>query len=60
MVVQALRQQGGNNPATENLITMIQNNDAQGIEQFVRNLAQSQGKDYDKEFASFKWMLGLK
>lgn len=58
MLIQALRQQG-NNPMTENLINMIQNNDKAGLEQLARNLAQSQGKDFDKEFASFKQKMGL-
>ena len=58
MLIQALRQQGSN-PMTENLITMIQNNDRAGLEQLARNLAQSQGKDFDKEFASFKQKMGL-
>lgn len=58
MLIQALRQQGSN-PMTENLITLIQNNDRAGLEQLARNLAQSQGKDFDKEFASFKQKMGL-
>lgn len=58
-LVKALQQSGQDNPMNQNLISMIQNHDAAGIESLVRNLAQSQGKDYDKEFASFKKMLGL-
>ena len=58
MLIQALRQQGSN-PMTENLIRMIQNNDTAGLEQFARNYTQSQGKDFDKEFASFRQKMGL-
>lgn len=51
--------QSNQNPILQNLATMIKNNDSAGIEAFARNLAESQGKDFDKEFASFKSRLGL-
>lgn len=55
---QLLQQQ--DTPVAQNLLTMINNNDRAGIEALARNLVESQGKDFDKEFASFKQMLGLK
>ena len=58
-IVQMLKQNGQNNPMIGNLTSMIEKNDTAGIETFARNLAQSQGKDFDKEFASFKKQLGL-
>lgn len=57
-IVQALQNET-ENPVTQNLLTMIQQGDRQGIEQLARNLAKSQGKDFDKEFASFKKSLGF-
>ena len=46
-------------PVYQNLAQMIQNHDNAGIEALARNLMESQGKDFDKEFASFKNRLGL-
>ena len=43
----------------QNLAHMIQNHDTAGLETLARNLMESQGKDFDKEFASFKKNLGL-
>lgn len=52
--------QGQKNPMLQNLAKMIQNHDQAGIEALARNLMQSQGKDFDSEFTSFKNRLGLK
>lgn len=43
-----------------NLADLIEKHDTAGIESLARNLMQSQGKDFDKEFTSFKKMMGLK
>jgi len=42
-----------------NLAQLVQNHDAAGIEALARNFMKSQGKDFDKEFASFKKQMGL-
>lgn len=55
-----LQGQMGNNPFTQNLIGMIQNNKTADIEQFARNYFASQGKDFDLEFKRFKETYGLK
>lgn len=47
------------NPMLQNLASLIEKHDTAGIETFARNLMQSQGKDFDKEFSSFKARLGL-
>ena len=47
------------NPMGENLLNLAKTGDSAGIEKFARNYMQSQGKDFDKEFASFKKLLGL-
>ena len=57
-LVNMLRQ--GQNPMASNLASLIEQHDMQGLETLARNLAQSQGKDFDKEFASFKKQMGLK
>lgn len=54
-----LQQNMGNTPMGQNLLKLAQNGQTADIEQIVRNLAQQQGIDFDKEFAAFKQMLGL-
>lgn len=46
-----------NNPIFSNLIQMAEKNDIKGLENFARNYYKEQGKDFDKEFNSFKSML---
>ena len=49
----------GNNPMGNNLINMVNNRDAKGIEQMARNLAKEKGKDPDKLFNDFKNQFGM-
>ena len=49
----------GNTPLGNNLIEMAKRKDSAGIEQVVRNIAQSRGIDFDKEFTTFRQLLGL-
>ena len=46
-------------PFGDNLINLAQNNQTPQIEMIVRNICQSRGVDFDKEFAAFKKQLGL-
>lgn len=50
---------GNRNPMASNLINMVSNNDAKGIEQFARNLAKEKGKDPDKMFNDIKSKFGM-
>ena len=59
MMMSMLEQSAQNNPILENLLNMAKNNDSEGIESYVRNVAKEKGIDYDKEFNSFKQMFGL-
>ena len=59
MMMSILEQSAQNNPILENLLNMAKNNDSEGIESYVRNVAKEKGIDYDKEFNSFKQMFGL-
>ena len=59
IMLSMLQQQAGNNPISQNLLKMAQNNDTKGIEQFARNLCAQRGLDFDKELANFKKQLGL-
>lgn len=59
LAMNLLQQNMGNTPMGQNLLQLAQNGQGADIEQIVRNLAKQQGIDFDKEFASFKQMLGL-
>ena len=50
----------GQTPMGKNLLALAKNNDTKGIETVVRNLFNSRGVDFDKEFSAFKRMLGVK
>ena len=58
-IIRLLQSQGAKNPMANNLAELVQKHDTAGIETLARNLCQSQGKDFDKEFASFKKQMGL-
>lgn len=49
-----------NNPIFNNLIEMANKGNTEGIENFARNYMKEQGKDFDKEFNSFKSMFNKK
>lgn len=48
-----------NNPMMANLMQLAKSNNTAAIEQFARNLAQSSGIDFDKEFNNFRKTYGL-
>ena len=48
----------GNTPMGQNLMTLVQNGDKQGLEKIARNLCQQKGVNFDQEFNAFKQMLG--
>ncbi len=43
-----------NNPILNNVITMAQNGDEKGVENFARNLCKQKGLNFDEEFTKFK------
>lgn len=49
----------GNNPMGSNLMNLVNNKDAKGIEQMARNLAKEKGKDPDQLFDQFKKQFGM-
>jgi hypothetical protein len=53
-IIRMLQAAGTQNPMASNLADLVQKHDAAGVEALARNLCESQGKDFDKEFASFK------
>lgn len=44
----------GNTPMGKNLLTLAQAGNTKEIEKIARNLAQSRGLDFDKEFSAFQ------
>lgn len=43
-----------NNPILNNVITMAQNGNTKGVEDFARNICKQKGLDFDTEFSKFK------
>ena len=60
LMLSVLEQRASGNPVYSNLVQLAKENKTAEIEQFARNLAQSQGVDFDKEFNAFRKTLGLK
>lgn len=44
----------GNNPIFNNLISMAEKNDTEGIEKFARNICEQKGIKLDEELANFR------
>ena len=59
LMLSILQNQMGNTPMGQNLLSMVQNGQTSQIEQFARNLYQSRGLDFDKEFNAFKQQFRL-
>lgn len=57
LVLQFLQTQ--NNPMSQNLLNLARAHNTQDIEKIARNICQSRGLDFDKEFTAFKQSLGL-
>lgn len=60
LMLSVLETQMKGTPMGDNLIKLAKENRCAEIEQIARNLYSQQGRDFDKEFETFKNMLGLK
>ncbi len=60
LMLSVLEGQMGGTPMGANLLNLARNGQTREIEQIARNLSQQQGIDFDKEFANFCKMLGIK
>ena len=60
LVLSMLENQMGGTPMGNNLLQMARNGQSADIEKFARNLFESRGMDFDKEFNSFKSQMGFK
>lgn len=52
-VEQIVMQMLNNNPALNNVVTMVKSGDSKSVETFARNMFKEQGRDFDKEFTDF-------
>ena len=59
LMLNILENQMSNTPMGANLLELAKNGKFADIEKIVRNIAAAHGIDFDKEFTSFKQMLGL-
>ena len=59
LLIGILQNQAQQNPMYKDFLYLIQNNRANEIEPIVRANFQKNGLDFDKEFNSFKKILGL-
>ena len=59
LVLSMLENQMGGTPMGNNLLQMARNGQSDDIEKFARNLFESRGLNFDKEFNSFKQMFKL-
>ena len=60
LVLSMLENQMGGTPMGNNLLQMARNGQSDDIEKFARNLFESRGLKFDKEFNSFKSQMGFK
>lgn len=59
LMMSVLDKQAQDNPIYSNLKTMAKEGRTKDIERFARNMAESQGLDFDKEFNAFRRKFGL-
>ena len=60
LVMGVLEGEMANTPMGKNLLQLVKQNKTTEIEKIARNICESHGIDFDKEFASFKQSLGYK
>lgn len=58
-VIDIVKRGAGNNPIMNNAVTMLENNDTQGIEMLCRNLCKEKGMDADVMIEQIKRQYGL-
>ena len=60
LMMSLLEKNMGGTPMGDKLIKMARGGQTADIEKFARNLFESRGMDFDKEFNSFKSQMGFK
>ena len=59
-IMNAMRNQAGQNPVLNNALDMAEKQDAKGLEQLARNLCESNGVDADDMVKQIKSQFGMK
>ena len=59
-VMNAMRNQAGQNPVLNNALDMAEKQDAKGLEQLARNLCESNGVNADDMVKQIKSQFGMK
>lgn len=59
-IMNAMRNQAGQNPVLNNALDMAEKQDAKGLEQLARNLCESNGVNADDMVKQIKSQLGMK
>ena len=59
-IMNAMRNQAGQNPVLNNALDMAEKQDAKGLEQLARNLCESNGVNADDMVKQIKSQFGLK
>ena len=59
-IMNAMRNQAGQNPVLNNALDMAENQDTKGLEQLARNLCESNGVNADDIVKQIKSQFGMK
>ena len=59
-IMNAMRNQAGQNPVLNNALDMAEKQDAKGLEQLARNLCESNGVNADDMVKQIKTQFGMK
>lgn len=59
-IMNAMRNQAGQNPVLNNALDMAEKQDAKGLEQLARNLCESNGVNADDMIKQIKSQFGMK
>lgn len=59
-IMNAMRNQAGQNPVLNNALDMVEKQDAKGLEQLARNLCESNGVNADDMVKQIKSQFGMK
>ena len=59
-IMNAMRNQAGQNPVLNNALDMAENQDTKGLEQLARNLCESNGVNADDMVKQIKSQFGMK
>lgn len=60
LAISMLEQQAQMNPTAANILSLVKSGNIQGVENSIREMVNSQGGDFDKEFNTFKKTWGFK